>query len=125
MTNPGSTEGREGQQHTPGPWRKFETPQKIEILCNDRLAPACMPSTGIKIAEVRFKRIARGGTFAGNDVDEANARLIAAAPELLAALNHLATAVRDTENQWGKVINIAVHASAIAAFAAIAKAEGR
>lgn len=70
--------------HTPGPWRTFERPTGIEILCGDRHPPNRMPSAGIRVADVRFKRIGRGGSFARGKTDEANARLIAAAPDLKA-----------------------------------------
>ena len=103
MTHPVPTEGREGQQHTPGPWRTFATPQKIEILCSDRVAPNRMPSADSKIAEVRFRRIARGGAFAGNDVDEANAALIAAAPDGLALAYAVAAHFEGTDAPLGKM----------------------
>ena len=58
-------------QHTPGPWTvKKASPQAGVITA---------PNRGLGIAEV----------FGGGETDTANARLIAAAPELLTALQHV------------------------------------
>lgn len=58
----------------------------------------------------------------GNERVEADARLIAAAPDLLEALKAIA-ANSDEENEWDAVEKL--HANLAAADAAIAKAEGR
>lgn len=105
-----------GRTHTPGPWRTFEAaPEKIEILCDNRLAPIQKPSAGIRVAEIRAKRIGRGGRFHQTPVDEANARLIAAAPELLAALE----AVLDCAQSLNEEMTAAYDLAGAAVFKAI------
>lgn len=59
------------QGHTPGPWGQRRLKRSIEIF---------WLSTGKKIASISLNE------FISNDKTEANARLIAAAPELLDAL---------------------------------------
>lgn len=54
---------------TPVPWRIVLRPTWIDIICNDRLAPAQKPTDGIRTARIR-------GTTAK---DKANAALIVAA----------------------------------------------
>ena len=80
-------------QHTPGPWK----------------------TTGANITDANRNHVATvtdGGTTDG----EANARLIAAAPELLAALKDIA------ETQWAN--GVPSSGALREARAAIAKAEG-
>lgn len=60
-------------KHTPGPW----------VLHPTALHPAVR---SVGTAETGPRRICTVGTMNGNPVDKENARLIAAAPELLAAL---------------------------------------
>lgn len=57
-----------GTKHTPGPWELKKTRARIEVA-----TPA------------------RGGCYAFTHNDEANARLIASAPDLLAALQECVT----------------------------------
>lgn len=117
----------EHTRHTPGPWRTFERPMGIEILRDNRLAPIHWPSAGLRVAEVRFRRSGRGGSFVGNAVDEANARLIAAAPDMACdgqfLLDRLDEFERDGLSGYGEREWIDHVAPAIARFrAAIAKA---
>ena len=62
-------------KHTPGPW----------VLHPTALHPAVR---SVGTAETGPRRICTVGTMNGNPVDKANARLIAAAPELLEALKY-------------------------------------
>lgn len=116
--------------HTPGPWRAFNRPQGIEILCDNRLAAVQKPAAGIRIADVRFKRRGRGGSFIGSGVDEANADLIVAAPDMLTAhqsnaadLEYLVNAVEANEPISVQMFDRIVRCRARAR-AAIAKATG-
>lgn len=63
-------------KHTPGPWALHPT------ALHPAVRSVGTPDTGPR-------RICTVGTMNGNPVDKANARLIAAAPELLAALQAL------------------------------------
>ena len=65
--------------HTPGPWTIEGTRDSDEFWVVKDEGPVCEISQ----------------TFGYPDADEANARLIAAAPELLAIVQHLADAQRD------------------------------
>jgi len=88
-------------QHTPGPWQEnegFIVGPDFETICD----PRCLPPTDENIRTM-----------------EANARLIASAPDLLAALEGLYKAVL-TEPYAGKPKDMA--AAFVAARAAIAKA---
>jgi hypothetical protein len=96
--------------HTPGPWRVFTTPAGKIIGIGEL--------TGDGVTDARFC-LWRGDSAEA----EANARLIAAAPELLAALKGIleddahTTSLADQRARW---------TSRMAAAAdAIAKAEGR
>lgn len=60
-------------QHTPGPWRVGPYPGHVESM-DGRLVAGCMGRQSAKDSDDT------------NAVNEANARLIAAAPELLEAL---------------------------------------
>lgn len=62
-------------KHTPGPWKVFRT-DAGELDSITTMDGLCVASTV---------------TFYGNNQGEANARLIAAAPDLLAALYQIAT----------------------------------
>lgn len=83
-------------QHTPGPWRYDYAPG----YCGELLAP-----NGTTLAEFV------------TEPSEADARLIAAAPELLEALNAMLTHMGMDEDEWNKV-------TFDQARAAIAKANG-
>ena len=87
-------------KHTPAPWRLFRHKRSIEIS---------WPETNKKIASVPLNE------FTDNSGNQANAALIAAAPEMLEALKALLA------------LHIAHHndPAHAAARRAIAKAEGR
>jgi hypothetical protein len=102
----------EGASHTPGPWRA--------------IFKAGMRATVIAPAE-DYRICAIGGAAMGDDADEANARLIAAAPELLEALKEsrdgLADALNNLPADGECAVLIGIRLAAVDA--AIAKAEGR
>ena len=94
-------------KHTPGPWTAVANPTCYEWeIRRDEDDP------GTYLATV----IGREDT---SDTDEANARLIAAAPDLLLQLQRLERIARDTIDADGALI-----AACDNALAAIAKAEG-
>lgn len=105
-------------KHTPGPWHIQQT----------RIHPLVVSHGGILVARIRFSAWEqmdnRNATEVLNSMDEcmANARLIAAAPNLLAALHHTLAALDDamkTHPHW-------IYADAQnEARSAIAKAERR
>ena len=100
-------------KHTPGPWTLHPT----------ALHPA-VRSAGTPDAGPR--RICTVGTMNGNPVDKANARLIAAAPELLEALIALLGVAPSKAPGAGLIVGAEEkHANALqAARAAINKATG-
>ena len=64
-------------KHTPGPWFIRETPNRIEVCTDDCGEGAWFPIWGVADVAPRSEGLA-------------NAQLIAAAPELLETLEHLA-----------------------------------
>ena len=90
------------EQHTPGPWT-FDN--GIEFICTDTSLHGEWAVAKINIVRAEAK---------------ANARLIAAAPELLDALKLMRDAFLDTEGSHGTLEQTATDA----ADAAIAKATG-
>lgn len=89
-------------KHTPGPWVLHPT--------------ACYPAVrSVGTADIGPKRICTVGTMGKRPVDWANARLIAAAPDLLAALEAILS-------HPVSVVTVQLMQDAIAA---IDKAEGR
>ncbi len=101
-------------QHTPGPWFAVNDGTSI----HDRLTR--FDEYGARIGETP-NAIADIYTMPRLGEREANARLIAAAPELVAALKSLSEAVRDAGKE-GTAGNLA-HAE-VQARATLAKAEG-
>lgn len=91
-------------KHTPGPWMVWDVDQSIGTVTT--------ADGEVNIAQAMMVKPA--GSKEGNQERKANTRLIAAAPELLAAL----IALRDAE--WGDASEILARRKA--ADAAIAKA---
>lgn len=100
--------------HTPGPWElaKFEMPHGTEI---------CIKESSLKSASGGWQfadRICTIGNYADN---EANARLIAAAPEMLEALQYVVKWHREHDSGEGELFGLNFVTTAIAA---IRKATG-
>ena len=72
---------RENATHTPGPWVVHPTAHHPAVR-------------SVGTSDTGPRRICTVGSMNGNPVDKKNARLIAAAPELLDALDGLAAQVR-------------------------------
>lgn len=106
-------------KHTPAPWI-VKSPTNIKGDGWTRIM-----SNGVQIAKVNALHPA-GKREAGDfEQETANARLIAAAPELLEALQALFENCAMTHNRWGDGDNTKEADAAIqAARAAIAKATG-
>ncbi len=105
--------------HTPtinGPWRVVRNPYRIKgwfVLSGDSRENNILNDSA---------DIAANSVLRSDIEDESIARLIAAAPELLAALQAIADN-SDEADEWDAVDRL--HANADTARAAIAKAEGR
>lgn len=94
-------------KHTPGPWHKGE-----------------LRGGEIHVRVAGFT-VARVDAWVGNGgVSEANARLIAAVPELLEALREASARLKEYAQYFG-IQTDAVKALIVRAGAAIAKAEGQ
>ena len=130
MTHPVPTEGREGQQHTPGPWAVMKHwPLEIVPIADaeKRLGGASDPARDAEyaqpVAKACFDSFAGAAEYPHRRVNHAeslaNARLIAAAPELLAALRIIAEfPITDPNNMDAANMQMIARAW-------IAKAEGR
>lgn len=107
-------------KHTAGPWIVIES----EVPTQDGIEIR----TGLGYGAARIAAILRVGSPwpAAQDVDRANARLIAAAPAMYAALVGLFAECAMTHKTWGDGNNRqAAYEAMKAANDAIAKAEGR
>lgn len=110
-------------KHTPGPWYigpEFGANQmrpSIRIYRDVIYVDGCSPTTYV-IGEVGYPTTT--GNTVGAEERRANARLIAAAPELLEALKNLRDAEWMVTHEWGGDRKAALDA----ADAAIAKATG-
>lgn len=102
-------------QHTPGPWRFTGFVQTSNFGGNI----AAVQADGTVLARVK------GGVTENRETAAANARLIAAAPDLLEALKSLQAIMCDPEDNPCFAGSDGDHAVAREAFAAIAKAEAR
>lgn len=104
-------------KHTPGPWRVEENTTLIWGDCNtDDHSTRGM---GYPIAEARINPSGNWSTGPYADEGEANARLIAAAPDLLAAAKNLIDAHGDGSRYNERPLAFA------SLISAIAKAEGQ
>lgn len=102
-----------GMKHTPGPWAQSHRKQP-----NGGYVTQVYCEKGETIASLAWYPVEMGDGITGTS-REANARLIAAAPDLLLALDDLLFAYCDPGNQGGD------HDDKVeAARAAIAKARG-
>ena len=99
---------------TPGPWKVYRSPDGSAIIGIGVNRPGD-PDHGAGITDPRF------GLWGSGAEREANARLIAAAPDLLAALKHLLAFV-EAHTEAGEVIP-PYTVEHVRARAAIAKAE--
>lgn len=104
---------REGSAHTPGPWTVDDQRQRGDIYTTVVIRPHAQ---GFMLATLDAASFTYGD--GGMDI-EANARLIAAAPELLAALKAVVT------HLGGGSFHHLTGENAERALAAIAKAEGQ
>ena len=93
-------------QHTPGPWRTVRFASKVDARNH---------SFGIAYGRSGNRLAIVDGEGSASDANAANARLIAAAPDLLAALEALEAVLRMSERDI-EVFDVAL--------AAIAKAKG-
>ena len=107
MTHPVPTEGREGQQHTPGPWKI------IPAFGGSRYPSIVNPAGDAELGDWMVAERVRW---------PADANLIAAAPELLAALTAIVNSTDYGCDEDGKDSDRPLMQNARAA---IAKAEGR
>lgn len=125
-------------KHTPGPWRVFERMQTNGILVTSEDGRAWLlheryiaAGDSTLLASVEARIGDRKGWPDVTNADEmlANARLIAAAPELLEACKRLQEAIGDcdvgTDDHDVGLCNCAITGALRFAQAAIAKAEGK
>lgn len=91
-------------QHTPGPWKVSRTGEELQISA---------------ISTPGYFAVIRGACAGAHEQGEANARLIAAAPELLEALEELVGWLAEARLEMGG------HIGLDDARAAIAKARGQ
>ena len=127
-------------RHTPGPWTADERDGRIGIWpainreeqeAATFYGPFPVPGLGHHPSApiARVDGILRGAPVSRelNDTDRANARLIAAAPDMLAELKKLYAYVGEklSANRYRDGITGAEHALCDSAYSAIAKAEGR
>lgn len=102
------------QKHTPGPWQlggfgKVYSPGRVPAVDNG------LP-TAYEVASVPFRPMDALGVH--QDETRANARLIAAAPDLLASLKAIVEYEKSPDfSKWKRVIDVAAEA--------VAKAEAR
>lgn len=110
-----------GVKHTPGPWRVEAGTTLIWGNCNpDDHSTRGM---GYPIAEARINPSGNWSTGPYADEGEANARLIAAAPDLLEALESIV--LMQAENRGdGVKTHLALSHLCVTAQAAIARARG-
>lgn len=103
-------------KHTPGPWgvRKWHNPMRITGNVHK-----VTDSEGYPCAFVPAWDAPLEGQIDGTEEAKANARLIAAAPYLLEALERCLNFIENTEGEMGETLSCGEYARA-----AIAKAKG-
>lgn len=84
-------------QHTPGPWKVESVPAVMSTLQKDFLITYTDDGLRSHVA-----RLFDNSLCTEHGTTEANARLIAAAPELLAALESMLTHIGMDEDEWNK-----------------------
>lgn len=110
-------------KHTPGPWR-------IEpVLCNgnpNNTHMVCGGRTGTPAEQCYIADCRVSSYYRTKEETDANAHLIAAAPELLAACKRFEKELREfVESEKGDIDNFPSQDLMYAILAAIAKAEGK
>lgn len=110
-------------QYTPGPWT-VEMGSRQHWHAHERLLILPQHSDDGSAAPIAKLGESRGGDY---DVAAANARLIAAAPDLLSALKAAAAAINPSDIHGISLMtwNDRLKAATVTINAAIAKAEGR
>lgn len=116
-------------KHTPGPWRVEADPLHFDTLSTVTAGETFEEQNKSKLLKrvSIYRLIVQVGGFAEVHEQEANTRLIAAAPELLEALSGLVAEHDSWNESVGKIIGRPVGWSGRyldAARAAIAKAKG-
>jgi hypothetical protein len=110
--------------HTPGPWTWRMGPSNLYRAHERRLITKLHCDDGGSAAPIAKMDEAYGGDYL---VAEANARLLAAAPQMLEALKTANAAINPSDRQgislltWNERLKVAT----VAIHAAIVKAEGR
>jgi hypothetical protein len=111
-------------KYTPGPWHIHEARSGITIEWDHKPQTVPCPS-GMYIAFLPFRRTGAGRAqpvrFHKVETDEANARLIAAAPDLLEAAKHAQCSCTTAQRDSGHSVDCWMPDLR----AAIAKAEGQ
>lgn len=120
--------------HAPGPWRVC--PMAMYVLCEEYMVVDMKDdrddsnADGVMVTRMRgWGHLQYKGQDVGQAIQRANARLIAAAPELLATLERMSRLIlsvdldRTSPSQWGSAIKGAQN-MAQAAQGVIAKATG-
>ena len=75
-------------KHTPGPWAFYKSEQENGDICFDIFQQDGAPFTP-HLSDVCYSRLFKTYTSEYKSIQESNARLIAAAPELLKALQDM------------------------------------
>ena len=107
------------KKHTPGPWEVRADPSHYDSFTT------VVAGSGEQRKGMLREMIVEIGGWAGIETAEANARLIAAAPDLLAACQRLVTLI-DESDQWSDVVSGTAMGEIVnEARTAVAKAEGK
>ena len=98
----------EGEKHTPAPW--FVANLTLPEFADPKVKVLCIADSDGEIICQLYTNL-EGGTFDHYERDEANARVIAAAPKLLLALQRMVQQHPDSSEcpQAREVIDEAIH----------------